>query len=146
VQDDAEDHRHEAGDDRRASRIRSSTRSARSASRISCSSRDAFGEFTACTQLSDLQVREAEDHGVLCPKDGGDIVERKSRRGKVFYGCANYPDCDFTLWNRPSRRSARLRRAVPRGEDHEKHGRQLVCNNEECSYARQAEELQPPDR
>jgi DNA topoisomerase-1 len=35
------------------------------------------------------------------PDGWRDIVERKSRRGKAFYGCANYPDCDFTLWKRP---------------------------------------------
>ena len=39
--------------------------------------------------------------GVSCPKDGGDIVERKTRRGRFFYGCANYPECDFSTWNRP---------------------------------------------
>jgi len=58
-------------------------------------------------QLSRLQVREAEVTGLVCPKDGGDVVERKSRRGKVFFGCANYPDCDFVLW-----KSSRTR-AVP---------------------------------
>jgi DNA topoisomerase-1 len=39
--------------------------------------------------------------GVACPKDGGDLVERRSRRGQTFYGCANYPACDFTSWKRP---------------------------------------------
>ena len=60
-----------------------------------------FGEFTACTNYPACKYVKQKSTGVLCPKDGGDIVERKSRRGKVFYGCANYPDCDFVLWNRP---------------------------------------------
>jgi DNA topoisomerase-1 len=42
---------------------------------------------------------------VLCPKDGGDLVERKTRKGRVFFGCANYPNCDFTSWKRPIPRS-----------------------------------------
>ena len=79
-----------------------------------------FGEFTACTNYPACKYVKQKTTGVLCPKDGGDIVERKSRRGKVFFGCANYPDCDFTLWNRPiAGEVPRLRRAVPGREDHE---------------------------
>ncbi len=81
--------------------------------------------------------------GVVCPKDGGDIVERKSRRGKVFYGCANYPDCDFTLWNRPIAETCPECGAPFLVEKITKrHGRQLICNNEECDYVR-SEELAP---
>lgn len=40
--------------------------------------------------------------GVKCPKDGGEISERRSKkRGKAFYGCENYPDCDFVVWDKP---------------------------------------------
>ena len=86
-------------------------------------------------QLSDLQVRQAEvDRRDACPKDGGDIVERKSRRGKVFFGCANYPDCDFTLWNRPVAEKCPDCGAPFLVEKiTKKHGRQLICNNEECA-------------
>jgi DNA topoisomerase-1 len=38
---------------------------------------------------------------VRCPVDGGDVVERRTRRGRTFYGCANYPACEFTSWKRP---------------------------------------------
>jgi len=103
-----------------------------------------FGEFTACTSYPSCKYVKQKTTGVLCPKDGGDIVERKSRRGKVFYGCANYPDCDFTLWNKPVAEKCPDCGAPFLVEKITKrHGRQLVCNNEECSYARQAEELQP---
>jgi DNA topoisomerase-1 len=37
----------------------------------------------------------------MCPKDGGEIVERRTRKGRLFYGCSNYPTCDFTSWKRP---------------------------------------------
>jgi DNA topoisomerase-1 len=39
--------------------------------------------------------------GVPCPKDSGEIVEKRSKKGRTFYSCANYPDCDFTSWTRP---------------------------------------------
>ena len=42
-----------------------------------------------------------EKIGVCCPKDGGEIVERKTRKNRIFYGCVNYPTCDFTSWKRP---------------------------------------------
>jgi DNA topoisomerase I len=105
-----------------------------------------FGEFTACTSYPTCKYVKQKTTGVLCPKDGGDIVERKSRRGKVFFGCANYPDCDFTLWNRPVAEKCPDCGAPFLVEKvTKKHGRQLVCNSDECSYARSApaEELQP---
>jgi DNA topoisomerase-1 len=42
-----------------------------------------------------------KDTGVKCPKCDGHIVERKSRRGKGFYGCNKYPECDFVSWDAP---------------------------------------------
>ncbi|PYR89713.1 MAG: type I DNA topoisomerase [Acidobacteria bacterium] len=99
-----------------------------------------FGEFTACSNYPTCKYVKQKSTGVLCPKDGGDIVERKSRRGKVFYGCANYPDCDFTLWNRPVPEKCPDCGAPFLVEKITKrHGRQLICNNEECSYVRSEE-------
>jgi DNA topoisomerase-1 len=99
-----------------------------------------FGEFTACTNYPNCKYVKQKSTGVLCPKDGGDIVERKSRRGKVFYGCANYPDCDFTLWNKPIAEPCPECKAPFLVEKITKrHGRQLICNNEECSYVRSEE-------
>jgi DNA topoisomerase-1 len=102
-----------------------------------------FGEFTACSSYPTCKYVKQKSTGVLCPKDGGDIVERKSRRGKVFFGCANYPDCDFTLWNRPLPEKCPDCGAPFLVEKiTKKSGRQLICNNEECSYVR-SEELTP---
>ena len=102
-----------------------------------------FGEFTACSNYPACRFVKQKSTGVPCPKDGGDIVERKSRRGKVFFGCANYPDCDFTLWNRPVAEKCPDCGAPFLVEKvTKKHGRQLVCNNEDCSYVR-SEELAP---
>ena len=79
----------------------------------------------------------------MCPKDadkGGEIVERKSRRGKMFFGCANYPDCDFVLWNRPiNEKCPKCDAPFLVEKITKKHGRQMLCNNEECDYARSEE-------
>jgi DNA topoisomerase-1 len=99
-----------------------------------------FGEFTACSNYPACKYVKQKSTGVLCPRDGGDIVERKSRRGKVFFGCANYPDCDFTLWNRPiPEKCPDCGAAFLVEKITKRHGRQLVCNNEECSYVRSEE-------
>ncbi len=60
-----------------------------------------FGEYTACSDYPDCKYIKLKRTGVPCPKCGGDIVERKSKRGKTFYGCARYPECDFVLWSKP---------------------------------------------
>jgi DNA topoisomerase I len=62
-----------------------------------------YGKFISCSGFPDCRHTEAwlEKVGVICPKDGGDIVARKTRKGRTFYGCANYPNCDFTSWKLP---------------------------------------------
>ena len=99
-----------------------------------------FGEFTACTGYPDCRYVKLESTGVVCPKDGGDVVVRKSRRGKVFYGCANYPKCDFTLWNKPILEPCpKCGRPFLTEKITKRHGRQLICSNEECDYVRSEE-------
>ncbi|MDD2696353.1 MAG: type I DNA topoisomerase [Anaerolineales bacterium] len=62
-----------------------------------------YGKFISCSNFPECRYTEAwlEKIGVHCPKDNGEIVERKTRKGRIFYGCANYPACDFTSWKRP---------------------------------------------
>jgi len=62
-----------------------------------------YGKFISCSGFPDCRHTEPwlEKIGVTCPKDGGDIVERKTRKGRIFYGCNQYPNCDFTSWKRP---------------------------------------------
>ena len=60
-----------------------------------------FGKFMSCTGYPECKTTKPilKDTGVKCPKDGGMIAERKSRKGRTFYGCANYPACDFVSWD-----------------------------------------------
>jgi DNA topoisomerase I len=62
-----------------------------------------FGKFISCSGFPDCRYTEPwlEKIGVDCPKCKGDLVERKTRKGRTFFGCNNYPECDFTSWKRP---------------------------------------------
>ncbi len=62
-----------------------------------------YGKFIACSGFPACRYVEPwlEKIGVKCPKDGGELAERKTRKGRVFYGCTHYPACDFTSWKRP---------------------------------------------
>jgi len=62
-----------------------------------------FGKFISCANFPTCRYTEPwlEKIGILCPKDGGELVERKTRKGRTFFGCVNYPNCDFTSWKRP---------------------------------------------
>ncbi|MBI4476692.1 MAG: type I DNA topoisomerase [Acidobacteria bacterium] len=102
-----------------------------------------FGEFTACSRYPECKYVKLKGTGVRCPKDGGEIVERRSRRGKIFYGCSNYPDCDHTLWQKPIPEPCPECGAPFLVEKITKrYGRQLRCANEDCTYVR-TEELTP---
>lgn len=60
------------------------------------------GEFLGCSKFPKCRGTRSMPTGVKCPKDGGDIAVRRSKkRGKAFYGCANYPACDFVIWDKP---------------------------------------------
>jgi DNA topoisomerase-1 len=96
-----------------------------------------FGEFTACSNYPDCKYIKLKSTGVPCPEENcnGEIVERKSRRGKVFYGCSNYPDCDFVLWNKPLPESCPLcdaRYTVVKTT--KRSGTVRYCNKEDCDF------------
>lgn len=62
-----------------------------------------FGSFIACVNYPTCKYIESikKEIGIACPKDAGNIIERRSKRGKVFWGCDNYPKCDFASWDKP---------------------------------------------
>ncbi|HNT23511.1 MAG TPA: type I DNA topoisomerase [Anaerolineales bacterium] len=95
-----------------------------------------YGKFISCSGFPNCRHTEAwlEKIGVSCPKDQGDIVERKTRKGRVFYGCANYPNCDFTSWKLP------LPTACPACQG------MLVVANKNQAQCLQCEEVYPLDQ
>ena len=62
-----------------------------------------FGKFLACSGYPECKTTKpiVKESGVMCPRDGARILERRSRRGRVFYGCEKYPACDFVAWDTP---------------------------------------------
>ena len=67
--------------------------------------RGRFGAFLGCSKYPECKniMRIEQKTGLKCPKCGkGDVVARKSKKGKMFYGCNKYPDCDFVMWNKPT--------------------------------------------
>ena len=61
-----------------------------------------FGEFLACTTYPKCKGTRSLPIGVKCPKcDTGELTERRTKKGKSFWGCMRYPECDFSTWNRP---------------------------------------------
>lgn len=97
-----------------------------------------FGKFLACPNFPKCRNTKPILHpiGVKCPKCGADILERKSKTGKVFYGCERYPDCDYNTWDKP------LNEECPECkhmmvEHVERNGsKRKFCSNPECSKAR----------
>ena len=65
-----------------------------------------YGEFTACSNYPDCTYIKKEEKEVkeimTCPKCGGKIIEKRTRKGKIFYGCTNFPKCDVALWDMPT--------------------------------------------
>lgn len=63
-----------------------------------------YGKFLACPAFPNCRNTKTivKEIGVKCPECGGDVIEKKSRRGKIFYGCTNFPECNFTSWDKPT--------------------------------------------
>jgi DNA topoisomerase-1 len=101
--------------------------------------RGRFGEFLACSRYPDCKTTKAISLGVSCPKCGGFLTEKRSRRGKTFFGCSNYAKtkCDFVSWDRPVPQPCPqcgapflLKRVLRRGTT-------VRCHKEECGFKRQ---------
>lgn len=93
-----------------------------------------YGKFLACPGFPECRNTKPllVDTGVKCPKCGGSIVERKSRRGRVFYGCANYPKCDYVTWDQPQKEKCPKCGAFMMKHRY-KNGRAILyCSNDDC--------------
>jgi DNA topoisomerase-1 len=91
-----------------------------------------FGAFIACSGYPECTYTRPVGIGLACPRCGGEIVERRTRRGRIFYGCANYPACAFTTWDRPTEHRC-PRCGYPMAEKRTRRGEaELRCLNPEC--------------
>jgi DNA topoisomerase-1 len=96
-----------------------------------------FGKFLACSDYPRCRATKPLTLGIPCPVEGcgGELVERRTRRGKVFYGCVNYPQCQFASWGRP------VRETCPRcgfplliEKSSKRGGVTLHCAKDGCGY------------
>jgi DNA topoisomerase I len=96
-----------------------------------------FGEFLACSAYPACKVARPMSLGISCPTPGctGELVQRRTKRGRIFYGCNRYPDCQYTLWSKPVPMPCPECQApflVEQGSA--RKGKVLRCVREECSY------------
>ena len=92
------------------------------------------GKFLACPGFPDCRNTKPylEKVGVACPKCGKEIVYRKTKKGRRYYGCEGYPECDFMSWQKPSEKKC------PKcGGYMLEKGNKLVCADEQCGYVEQ---------
>lgn len=91
------------------------------------------GKFLACPGFPDCKFTKPffEKTGVPCPKCGGDIVIKKTRKGRRYYGCINAPECDFMSWAKPSKEKCPIC-----GSYMVEKGNKLLCSAEKCGYSR----------
>ncbi len=88
------------------------------------------GKFLACPGFPECKftMPYLEKTGIKCPKCGAEVVIRKTQKGRKFYGCEKYPDCDFTSWQKPSNK-----RCPKCGNVMVEKGKNLVCIDKECN-------------
>ncbi|TSC71473.1 MAG: DNA topoisomerase I, partial [Parcubacteria group bacterium Gr01-1014_70] len=91
-----------------------------------------FGKFLACSGFPECRNTKrlpGDTLGIKCPScKNGDLIQRRSKRGKMFYGCSAYPNCNFALWDRPTGDTC------PKcGSMMVEKGKNIVCSNKECT-------------
>ena len=93
-----------------------------------------FGKFIACSGYPECQniKKIVKPTGAECPKCGGNIIERKSKKGRVFYGCDRYPECDFVSWDPPSREKCPVCGKVLLQK--KTRDKRLYCVTEGCTF------------
>ena len=93
-----------------------------------------FGDFMACSGFPECKNTKpiVKGTGVKCPDCGGEIIQKRSKRGKIFYGCSNYPKCSRSYWYKP------VNRKCPKCGELllEKHNKntKFACSNDNCNY------------
>lgn len=102
-----------------------------------------FGKFLACSKYPECRTTKPIATGVKCPEDGGDIVERRSKKGKHFWSCSNYPKCKFASWYKPISKKCPQCGAEFLFEKKSKIGAiTLQCHKKDCGYKEEGKQLE----
>lgn len=96
--------------------------------------RGRYGTFLACPGYPECQNAKpiVEELDVPCPKCGGKILAKRSKKGKKFFGCSNYPNCDFVSWNEPIKEPCPKCGSFMTAKFSKTKGKYAVCSNSEC--------------
>jgi len=96
-----------------------------------------FGKFIACSAYPQCKTTKPLALGVKCPQPdcGGDLVQKRTKKGRSFFACSNYPKCEYALWDRPIPKACPTCQAPFLVEKVSKQdGRSVQCRNQECGY------------
>ena len=96
-----------------------------------------FGKFIACSNYPDCKFTKPIDLGIKCPKDDckGKIAARRSKKGRMFYGCTAYPNCDFVSWDKPVPEPCpKCNNAYTVEKWKKDEGTSIICPESECDY------------
>ncbi len=99
--------------------------------------RGRFGMFLACSQYPECKTTKPLKLGVKCPAPdcGGDLVQKRTKKGKNFYSCSQYPTCNFAIWDKPVNRPCPQCQSPFLVEKFRKQtGNKVLCHNQECGY------------
>lgn len=106
-----------------------------------------YGKFLACPNFPSCRNTKpiVKDMGVVCHKCGGHIIERHSKRGRIFYGCDNWPECDFVTWDTPLSETCPECGAFLLGHGYRGKFTKKYCANEDCP-TRAGETVEKPKK
>jgi DNA topoisomerase-1 len=94
-----------------------------------------FGKFLACSAYPACKSTKPIPIGVKCPQCDGNLAQKRSRKGRIFYACSNYPKCEFAIWDRPVNKPCPSCKAPFLVEKVSKlSGNTLLCRNEDCGH------------
>ena len=93
-----------------------------------------FGDFLACPGYPECKNTKPiiEEIDATCPKCGGKVVAKRSKKGRRFYGCSNYPECDFVSWSEPTNEKCPKCNSIMVKKYSKTKGEYLECSNSEC--------------
>jgi DNA topoisomerase-1 len=97
--------------------------------------RSRYGRFLACSRYPECKGTKPLSIGVSCPLDGGEIVEKKSKKGRVFWSCSNWPECKFASWHKPLPEKCPECGSAYLVERKDRSGKTIVsCPERSCGY------------
>lgn len=99
--------------------------------------RSRYGKFLACSRYPECKNTRPISSGIKCPLDGGDLIERRTKKGRIFWSCSNYPKCKFATWYRPVNEQCPECGAPFLVIKNSNSKRTLYCLKEDCKFQRE---------